>query len=193
MYNTQEHLRWRDKDFVLPYKTPAGKNCYWSRGNGWVILALTLVMDILSETDPHYTEYKNTYLYMMEALLPLQRSDGFWNVSLTDPSDFGGPELSGTALFAYGMAWGINKGNLAKKTYLKLALKALKAMNKTCLHAIGMLVFVQNTGKEPKDGQPLGFDKIANFEDFGLGCYLLAGAEIYSLKKYSGRFTNLAF
>ena len=38
------------------------------------------------------------------------------------------------------------------------------------------------TGKEPKDGQPVGYDKTPDFEDYGLGCFLLAGAEIYKIK-----------
>ena len=64
---------------------------------------------------PHREEYLKTYLEMVNALLPLQRADGFWNVSLTDSTDYGGKELTGTALFAYGYAWGINKGLLDKK------------------------------------------------------------------------------
>ncbi|MGR3812010.1 glycoside hydrolase family 88/105 protein [Jiulongibacter sp. NS-SX5] len=181
LYNTQEKLWWRDKDFVPPYKTPGGENCYWSRGNGWVVLALARVMEILPKTDPHYSEYENTFKEMMYALLPLQREDGFWNVSLTDPTHFGGPELSGTALFAYGMAWGINHGLLPEKTFKKPMKKAWKAMSTTCIHDDGMLGYVQSTGKEPKDGQPLSFAKPANFEDYGLGCFLLAGVEILKL------------
>ncbi|SOE21184.1 Rhamnogalacturonyl hydrolase YesR [Spirosomataceae bacterium TFI 002] len=181
LYNTKEHLWWRDKDFVPPYRTPNGQNCYWSRGNGWVILALARVMEILPKTDPHYQEYQETFVDMINALLPLQREDGFWNVSLTDPSDFGGPELSGTALFAYGMAWGINNGVLEKKKYKKAAVKAWRAMTQTCIHENGQLAFVQSTGKEPKDGQPLAYDKFPDFEDYGLGCFLLAGSEMYKL------------
>ena len=39
LFNTKEGLWWRDKDYVAPYQTPDGKNCYWSRGNGWVYAA----------------------------------------------------------------------------------------------------------------------------------------------------------
>ncbi len=184
LYNIEEHLWWRDKDFVPPYKTPGGLNCYWSRGNGWVILALARVMDILPESDPHYSEYKKTYLEMMYALLPLQRKDGFWNVSLTDPTHFGGPELSGTALFVYGMAWGLNKGWLNKKEFKKPMNKGWAAMAK-CVHSNGMLGFVQGTGKEPKDGQPLSYDKKPDFEDYGLGCFLLAGTELWKYRSGS--------
>ena len=46
----------------------------------------------------------------------------------------------------------------------------------------GMLGFVQGTGKEPKDGQPVTYTNIPDFEDYGLGCFLLAGSEVYRLK-----------
>ena len=181
LYNKSEGLWWRDKDFVPPYITPGGKNCYWSRGNGWVVAALVRVMDILPKNAPHYEEYLKTYLEMMKALKPLQRADGFWNVSLTDETHYGGKELTGTALFAYGMAWGINRGILSKKEYLKPAIKAWNAMVKHGLHPNGKLGWVQGTGKEPKDGQPVTYDSTPNFEDYGLGCFLLAGSEIYRM------------
>ena len=119
---------------------------------------------------------------MCNALLPLQRTDGFWNVSLTDSTDYGGKELTGTALFVYGFAWGINKGLLDKKKYTPSVSKAWKTLLKDCVHKNGMLGYVQSTGKEPKDGQPVTFDKIPDFEDFGLGCFLLAGSEVYKMK-----------
>ncbi len=81
---------WRDKDFDPPYKEPNGEDCYWSRGNGWVVAALVRTLEFLG--------------------------------------------------------------------------------------------FVQGTGKEPKDSQPVGYDTMPNFEDFGLGCFLLAGSEVYKLK-----------
>jgi unsaturated rhamnogalacturonyl hydrolase len=183
LFNAKDGLWYRDKDFVPPFTTPNQKACYWARGNGWVVAAMVKMLEILPKDAQHYAEYEHMYLTMMHALLPLQRKDGFWNVSLADPNDFGGPELSGTALFVYGMAWGLNKGYLSKKEYLKPTLKAWKGMNEKCLHGDGMLGYVQSTGKEPKDGQPLAFDKKANFEDFGLGCYLLAGTQMYTLKK----------
>jgi unsaturated rhamnogalacturonyl hydrolase len=182
LFNPAEGLWWRDKDFDPPYKTPAGKNCYWSRGNGWVVAALVRVLDILPKDAPHRAEYLNTYLTMMQSLLPLQRTDGFWNVSLTDETDFGGQELTGTALFVYGMAWGMNNGVLDRKKYTPVVAKAWNAMLKDCLHPNGFLGFVQSTGKMPSEGQPLSYDKMPDFEDFGLGCFLLAGSEVYKMK-----------
>jgi rhamnogalacturonyl hydrolase YesR len=183
LYNEEEHLWWRDKDFVPPYKEPNGQNCYWSRGNGWVVAALVRVLNTIPKNEAHYQEYLADYKDMMTALVPLQRTDGYWNVSLHDSTHFGGKELSGSSLFIYGMAWGINNGYLNKKQYLPVILKAWNAMATECVHEDGMLGFVQGTGKEPKDSQPVSYTKIPDFEDFGLGCFLLAGAELYKIKK----------
>ena len=55
--------------------------------------------------ETHRQDYINDFLAMSKALKKCQREDGFWNVSLHDPTNFGGKETSGTALFVYGMAW----------------------------------------------------------------------------------------
>jgi unsaturated rhamnogalacturonyl hydrolase len=182
LYNSTKKLWFRDKDFDPPFATPLGKNCYWSRGNGWIVAALVRVLDVMPKNAPHRAEYEKTYLEMMNALSSLQRTDGFWNVSLIDETDFGGKELTGTALFTYGMAWGVNKGLLKKKTFNPIITKAMNGLLQDCLHPNGFLGYVQGTGKEPKDGQPLSFEKIPNFDDFGVGCFLLAGAEVYKMK-----------
>jgi len=183
LYNTTDHLWWRDKDFVPPYKEPNGADCYWSRGNGWVMAAMARVLDVMPKSAPHRDEYSTVLKDMAAALIPLQREDGFWNVSLKDPTHFGGKELSGTALFTYSMAWGINNGFLDKKTYLPVVTKAWNSLAKDCLHPDGKLGFVQGTGKEPKDGQPVSYDSTPDFDDYGLGCFLLAGTEVSKLAK----------
>ncbi|HEY4110931.1 glycoside hydrolase family 88 protein [Puia sp.] len=181
LYNPEEHLWWRDKDFVPPYKEPNGQNCYWSRGNGWVLAALVRVLSMLPLDNPHRAEYLQDYKDMVSAIVPLQRTDGYWNCSLHDSTHFGGKELSGTALFTYGISWGIRNGFLDKKQYYPIVAKAWTALAAESLHPNGMLGWVQGTGKEPKDGQPVTYDKIPDFEDYGLGCFLLAGSEVYQI------------
>jgi rhamnogalacturonyl hydrolase YesR len=181
LYNPEDGLWWRDKDFDPPYTEPNGQDCYWSRGNGWVVAALVRVLDIMPANAPHRDEYQKTYLEMMKALAASQRTDGYWNVSLHDSTNYGGKELTGTALFTYGMAWGVRKGLLDKNSYLPIITKAWNAMATESVHANGFLGYVQGTGKEPKDGQLLSYTKEPNFEDFGLGCFLLAGSEVYRL------------
>jgi unsaturated rhamnogalacturonyl hydrolase len=183
LYNTVDHLWWRDTTFMPPYKEPNGENCYWARGNGWVVAALARSVDFISGNSAYKRSYLKTLKEMLEAIVPLQRADGFWNVSLKDSTHFGGKEATGTALFVYGIAWGINNGVLSKKEYLPVVTKAWNALVTESLHPNGFLGYVQGTGKEPKDGQPVGYDIVPNFEDYGLGCFLLAGTEIYKLAK----------
>ena len=182
LYNPAEKLWWRDKDFDPPYKEPNGEDCYWSRGNGWVVAALARTLQLLPKSDPHYNEYLQDFKDMCAALIPIQRTDGFWNASLHDANNFGGKETSGTALFTYGFAWGVNNGILDKKTYRPIIIESWNAMVKDAVHPDGKLGYVQGTGKEPKDGQPTSFDSTPDFEDYGLGCFLLAGTEVYKMK-----------
>lgn len=182
LYNPEDQLWWRDADFDPPYKEPNGEDCYWSRGNGWVVVAMARMLDILPKNEPHRKEYETMLVDMCQALKGLQREDGFWNVSLHDPNNYGGKELTGTAMFIYGMAYGVNNGLLSAKEYTPVIYKAWNSMVKDCLHPNGFLGFVQGTGKEPKEAQPVTYDREPDFEDFGLGAFLMAGAEIYKMK-----------
>ena len=186
MWNAKEGLWWRDQNFNPPYKEPNGRNCYWSRGNGWVYAALVRIMDEINKTPgykAHYKEYKKDFIAMSKALIKCQRPDGFWNCSLHDESNFGGKETSGTALFVYGMAWGVRMGYLKKSVYLPVLAKAWNAMVSDAVHQNGFLGYVQGTGKEPKDGQPTTYDNVPDFDDYGVGCFLLAGTEVYKLSE----------
>ena len=182
LYNPKDGLWWRDADFDPPYTEPNGEDSYWSRGNGWVIGALARTLSIIPQDAPHREQYIIDLKSMAKALVPIQRKDGFWNVSLHDPTHFGGKETSGTALFIYAMAYGINNGFLDKETYLPVVEKGWNVIIKDALHKNGFLGYLQSTGKEPKDGQPLSYDKVPDFEDYGLECFLLAGAEIYRIQ-----------
>lgn len=181
LYNYEDHLWWRDASFKPPFKEPNGEDCYWSRGNGWVVAALVRVMNILPEDYPYYKEYLTTYKEMIEALVKLQREDGFWNVSLHDPTHLEGKEITGTALFIYGISWGINKGILNKAIYYPVVAKAWNGILNEALHSNGFLGYVQGTGSGPTDGQPVAYDHTPDFEDYGLGCFLLVGTEVYKL------------
>ena len=181
LFNPADGLWWRDKDFDPPYTEPNGEDCYWSRGNGWVVAAMVRTLQILPADSPYRGEYTEMLKTLCEALRKVQREDGFWNASLHDPTNFGGKETTGTALFTYGMAWGVRQGILPREVYEPIVTKAWNAMVNDAVHPNGFLGYVQSTGKEPKDGQPVTYDKVPDFEDYGLGCFLLAGVEVYRL------------
>jgi unsaturated rhamnogalacturonyl hydrolase len=165
LYNSSVHLWWRDSTYV-------GTGTYWSRGNGWVFAALAKVLTVLPASDPHYATYVQIFQNMAAELASVQRSDGFWNASLTNPSDFGGPETSGTALFTYGMAWGINNGILSSATYLPVVQRAWSGMVTKAVQPSGFLGYVQAVGSGPAPSSA------STTADFGVGAFLLAGRQV---------------
>jgi rhamnogalacturonyl hydrolase YesR len=197
LYNLTNHLWVRDTNFLANYKASDGTttNCYWSRGNGWVFAGLARIMDVLPSSDAHFLDYSNTFIQMATALKPIQRSDGFWNMNLAYTNDYPGPESSGTALFTYGLAWGIHHRYLDAATYLPTVIKGWNALSTSALHHSpgsdpGFIGFVQSTGSYPTNTPAITYTSIPDFDDFTLGALLLAGSELYQLTNLSQTITN---
>ena len=193
LYNATDHLWWRDTNFMANYTASDGtkQKCYWSRGNGWAFVALARTMDVLPTNDLHYAEYLQTFSEMAAALRAVQRPDGFWNVNLGYTNDFPGPESSGTACFTYGLAWGIKHGYLDAGAYLPAVVNGWNALAIGALHHStgpdnGFLGYEQSTGAQPADGQPVTYTSVPNFDDYGLGLFLLAGSQVYQLSSSPG-------
>ena len=182
LYAGSDHLWFRDKNFLPPVVGPHRQNIFWSRGNGWVFAAHAKVLNTLPTTAPDYQEYLTTYRDMAAALLSRQRSDGFWNVDLQDPLDFPGPETSGTSFFVFGMSWGLNHNILDRPTYLPVVVTAWDALVQTSIQPSGFLGYVQGVGNSPASSQPVTATSTA---DFGVGAFLLAGAEVARLASNS--------
>lgn len=194
----KEGLWWRDAKLV------SSSEGYWSRGNGWVIAALVRVMeqlDSLAELSAQdredYALLKSDYLAMCEAFPQYQREDGFWSASI-DKEEYAGKELTGTGLILYGIAWGMNRGYLDEEKYLEVADKAWQACA-SCVHdgcddcdrKDGFLGYVQGTSDRPSKGYPFTFTAVPNFEDYGLGCFLLGASEYYKIQARHEKATGI--
>ena len=118
---------------------------------------------------------------MAAAIKALQRPDGFWNVSLLDPGHFGGKEATGTSLFVGGFASGVRQGLLRAADYEPAIARGWNALAAEAVHPDGTLGYLQGVGKQPSDSQPVSYDHVPENEDFGVGCFLLAGAEVWQL------------
>lgn len=174
LYNPSVGLWYRDGQVLSGKK----KKCYWSRGNGWVFGGHVRTLQYLPDNDSHRDEYIETFGAMAETLKNDQRSDGFWNASLTDPTYYPGPETSGTAFFVYGLAWGINAGILDKETYLPTVILGWNGLIEKALDTNGRIGYVQGVADEPKDNQPVTF---SHSRHYGEGNFLLAGTEVIKL------------
>lgn len=179
MYDPAEKLYYRDAKYVYPkHKSVNGKKDFWARGDGWVFAALARVLAELPADAPHRAEYEQRFRDMAQALLPLQQPDGHWTRSLMDPAHAPGPETSGTAFFTYGLLWGVNSGLLPRATYLPAAQRGWRYLTTVALQPDGRLGFVQPIGERAIPGQVVDRNSTAHF---GVGAFLLAGAEMVRL------------
>ena len=190
LFNAETGLWYRDYQFDPPYKdrVETGKDCYWSRGNGWAYMALARVMQFTPATEPHRADYVADFRLMSEALLACQRADGSWSVSLAAPSNLGapgseGPEMTGTSLFVGGMAYGVRAGLLDSATYMPAIRRGWQAMRRAVHDATGFVGYMQGTGSKPEDGGPVTYNSVPDFEDFGIGCWLWGAAEVHALAR----------
>ncbi len=198
LYNLTDHLWVRDTNYLANYKASDGttQKCYWSRGNGWVFAGLARILDVLPSSDTNFGDYKTNLQEMAAALKTVQRSDGFWNMNLAYTNDYPGPESSGTAMFTYGLAWGIHHGYLDAATYLPTVIKGWNALTTYALHHspstdAGFIGFVQSSGSYPTNtpGVTVTYTSPPDFDDFTLGALLLAGSELYQLTNLNQTIT----
>jgi unsaturated rhamnogalacturonyl hydrolase len=170
LYDKQEHLYARDADYLT--KTEAnGKKMFWSRGNGWVMGGIVRTLEYLPKDDPARAKYVTQLQEMAARVASLQGPDGLWRAGMLDPSNYSEPELSGSALFTYALAWGISEGVLDGKVYRPVVAKAWAGMLKH-VYADGRLGCIQQTGAEPAP-----FKATASYT-YGVGAFLMAGSEI---------------
>jgi unsaturated rhamnogalacturonyl hydrolase len=171
LFNESTGLWWRDHKYV-------NTTTYWSRGNGWAAMAMAKVAAALPTSDPRRAEYVRVLVKMAAKLKAIQRSDGFWNADLGDPTRFAGPETSGTVFFTYAIAWGVNNGVLPAADYKPVLEKAWQGLLSKAVAPNGRLGYVQGQGQKPADHQPV---KATDTAAFGVGGFLLAGSELTRL------------
>jgi unsaturated rhamnogalacturonyl hydrolase len=170
LYDSAEHLYYRDKRFLI-MREPNGRKVFWSRGNGWVLAGLALVITRLPGDSPLRAKYVSLYRVMSERIAALQPSDGLWRASLLDPDAYSAPEISSTAFFTYATAWGISQHILDRKKYLAVVRQAWRGML-THIYASGRLGNIQPIGAEPGKYKP------SSSYVYGVGAFLMAGSEI---------------
>ncbi len=151
---------------------------HWGRANGWAILTMSEVLDVLPENYPGRAELLELFREHAFGLYQLQSSEGFWHQLLDRNDSY--LETSATAIYAYCFAHGINEGWLDALVYgpsVCLAWNAISTMideegkvNGTCV------------------GTGMGFDPafyyyrpVSAYAAHGYGPVVFAGAELIEL------------
>jgi rhamnogalacturonyl hydrolase YesR len=173
LYDKDEHLFYRDSTY-FDKREVNGQKVLWSRGNGWVMAGLVRMLQYLPTNHPDLPRFEQLFKDMAGKILTCQQPDGLWHASLLDPDHYPETETSGSALFTYALAWGVNQGLLDGETFEPAVRKAWTALV-DCVGTDGKLTHVQ-----PPGGQPEKFAEDST-EAYGAGAFLLAGSEVYRM------------
>ena len=81
---------------------------HWGRANGWAILTMAEVLDVLPEDHPGRAKVLELYRAHVRGLVACQSADGLWHQLLDRPDTY--LETSASAIFVYAITHGINRG-----------------------------------------------------------------------------------
>ncbi|WP_245917054.1 glycoside hydrolase family 88 protein [Mucilaginibacter yixingensis] len=175
LYDKNERLFYRDSRY-FDKQEKNGTKVFWSRGNGWVLAGLVRLLETIPSNDKARKPLIKLYQQMAGRVAALQQADGTWHASLLDPQSYPNKETSGTGLFCFALAYGINHHLLPSKQYLPVVNKAWAALVSS-VHPDGKLGYVQPVGASP--------DKVT-YDDtdvYGPGAFLMAGVQMAALQK----------
>ena len=154
---------------------------YWGRANGWALLTMCEVLDVLPEDHASRPQILSLLRKHIAGLARLQHHDGFWH-QLLDRNDTY-LEASATAIYTYGIAHAINKGWVDAKAYGPTALLGWQAVSQS-VNEKGQ---VENVCV----GTGMGFDAafyayrpVHVMAAHGYGPVIWAGAEIIQLLQH---------
>ena len=152
----------------------------WARANGWAIMAMTELLEVLPEDHPGRKAVLDQYRAHIRGLADCQDRTGLWHQLLDRNDSY--LETSASAMYVYAIAHGINRGWLDPLAYGPMVQLGWNGVT-TKVNAIGQ---VEDTGI----GTGMEFDPafyyyrpVSVFAAHGYGPVLLAGAEMIGLAR----------
>lgn len=161
---------------------------FWSRSIGWYMMALVDVLDYMPKEHPKRKELIGYLNEISTAVAKYQDTSGLW-FQVTDAGKKEGNylEASGSEMFVYAFAKGVNKGYLPEK-YKKLAVKGFDGIVKNLIkvdedgeiHITQVCASAGLGGNPYRDGSYEYYikEKIKTDNSHGLGPFILAAVEL---------------
>ncbi|KFF03387.1 glycoside hydrolase family 88/105 protein [Flavobacterium reichenbachii] len=161
---------------------------FWSRSIGWYMMALVDVLDYMPKDHPKRKELIQYLNDISKAVAKYQDTSGLW-YQVTDAGSKKGNylEASGSEMFVYAFAKGVNKGYLPK-SYKKLAFKGFDGITKKLItvdpdgeiHITQVCASAGLGGNPYRDGSYEYYisEKIKVDNSHGLGPFILAALEL---------------
>lgn len=153
---------------------------HWGRANGWAVLTMTEVLDVLPEDYPGRDYVLEQYRKHVRGIIKYQSGEGFWHQLLDRNDSY--LETSCTAIFTYCIARGINNGWLNPLAYGPTATLGW--------HAVSTQITDGGQVKNTCVGTGMAFDPafyyyrpVSEYAAHGYGPVVWAGAEIINLMK----------
>ena len=153
---------------------------YWARCNGWALLTMTELLDVLPENHPGRPEVLNLLRLQMRGIANLQSGNGLWHQLLNRNDSY--LETSATAIYTYCIAHSINKGWIDAQAHGPMAVLGWNAVQ-TKVNSKGE---VEGTCV----GTGMAFDPSFYYNRpvnvaaaHGYGPVIMAGAEMITLMK----------
>ncbi|MDP4222352.1 MAG: glycoside hydrolase family 88 protein [Bacteroidota bacterium] len=153
---------------------------YWARCNGWALLAMTELLDVLPSGFPLRKDILDQFRSHVTGLASCQSGTGLWHQLLDRNDSY--LETSATAIFTYCIAHGINKGWIDAQAFGPVAVLGWNAIS-TKVNEKGQ---VEGTCV----GTGMAFDAAFYYNRpvnvaaaHGYGTVILAGAEMLKLLK----------
>ena len=160
---------------------------HWARANGWAAVAMAELLDVLPENHPGRAKVLEIYRAHIRGLADRQGRDGRWHQLLDRPDSY--LETSATAMFAFAIARGVNRGWLDPLAHAPMAILAWNAVTSQ--------VNEQGQVENVCVGTGMGFDPafyyarpVSPVAPHGPGPVLLAGAEMVIMAKSGKAMIN---
>ena len=151
---------------------------HWGRANGWALLTMTEVLDVMPENHPQRAKLMELFRGHVRGLAACQSGEGFWHQLLDRNDSY--LETSATAIYVYCMAHGINKGWLDALAYGPVA--------QLGWHAVSTQINAEGQVEGTCVGTGMAFDPafyyyrpVNVYAAHGYGPVIWAGAEMINL------------
>lgn len=153
---------------------------HWGRANGWAILTMCEVLDVLPENYPQRDKIITLLREHIRGLTALQSGKGFWHQLLDRTDSY--LETSATAIYVYCLAHAINKGWIDAMAYGPVA--------QLGWHAVSTKINKNGQVEGTCVGTGMAFDPamyyfrpVSVYAAHGYGPVIWAGAEMIKMLK----------
>ncbi|GAB3464928.1 glycoside hydrolase family 88 protein [Massilia terrae] len=157
---------------------PDAPRFYWARANGWAVLSMSDLLDVLPKDHPGYPLVLAQLRKTLKGIAELQSGAGLWHQMLDRSDSY--LETSASAIYVYVFAHAINEGWISPTTYGSIAQAGWQGLT-TRINARGQ---VEGTcvGTTFASDQAYYYARPTSADALhGYGPTLLAGAEMIRL------------